>query len=191
MKRETLITLSAIIFFIMILIALFTNSSVQDASLDTLHEIKTADAWKQQAALVPGVNCPVPQQGGAQGYYPYQQGQGMQQVAAPVIAQGQAAPELIKYMGTEVIEVGGGKVKITGVMGNSWAAKSGLEAGDILLSFDTQPITSLAQFKDQLAKVPPEKDYKITYLRGARKKKGIIFIGECEMEGFLPIPQAK
>lgn len=173
MKKETIIFLSAGAFFIMVLIALFTNNPVQDAAQDVLHEIKTADAWKQ-SGYVPGVNCPTP----------------MQQVAMPIAA-GQDAPVLIKYMGVEVIPVAGGKVKITGVMGASRASTAGLKAGDIILSFNTKPLTSLKQFQTLLASVPPEKDYKITYLRGIRKKKGSIFIGEGEMEGFLPIPQPK
>ncbi|MBF0330862.1 MAG: PDZ domain-containing protein [Candidatus Omnitrophica bacterium] len=199
MNKEKIIGLATIAFFIMIIISLFTNNAVQDTANDTLHEIKTADTFKQ-AAYQPGVNCPLPQQvamtngAAGAGMYPYQGQAAMQQVAtatATPIAADQVAPELIKYMGVEAIEVAAGKVKITGVMGASWADKSGLKPGDILLSFDTQPIMGLKAFQAQLAKVPPEKDYKFTYLRGARKKKGIIFIGEGEMEGFLPIQQPK
>ncbi|MBF0123286.1 MAG: PDZ domain-containing protein [Candidatus Omnitrophica bacterium] len=189
MKRENIILLSAVAFFIMILIALFTNNPVQDAAQDVLHEIKTADMWKQ-AAAVPGVNCPVPQQGTGQGYYSYQAQGGFQQVASPIMA-GQDAPVLIKYMGVEAIQVAGGKVKITGVMGSSWADKAGLKPGDILLTFNTKEITSLKHLQDMLAKAPPEKDAKITYMHGIQKKKGTIFIGEGEMEGFLPIKQPK
>jgi len=44
-------------------------------------------------------------------------------------------PVLIKKFGVEVEPITGGKVKITGVMGNSWAEKAGLKVGDILLFF--------------------------------------------------------
>ncbi|MBF0386921.1 MAG: PDZ domain-containing protein [Candidatus Omnitrophica bacterium] len=141
-------------------------------------------------------------QGGGQGYYA---GQGQPQVyggsgmmlqpgamaaamtGAPAIEPGQAAPELVKIMGVEAVEVGAGKVKITGVMGNSWAAKAMLQPGDILLSFNAKDITSFKQFKAMLAAVPPEKNYKITYLRSTRKKQAVLWVGEGEMEGFLPI----
>ncbi|MBF0569196.1 MAG: PDZ domain-containing protein [Candidatus Omnitrophica bacterium] len=188
MKKEYIIGLFGIGFLIVLLIAIFSNNTVQDVSQDALHEIRTADMFKQ-AAYPGGANCPLPQ-AGAQGYYPYQGQAGMQQAAmagAPPITAGQDVPVLIKIMGVEAIQVGGGKVKITGVMGSSWAEKAGLQEGDILLSFNTKDITSLQQFQDLLAKAPPEKDAKIVYMRGLRKKKGIIFIGEGEMEGFLPI----
>ncbi|MBF0503607.1 MAG: PDZ domain-containing protein [Candidatus Omnitrophica bacterium] len=182
MKKELIITLCAVGFLAMIIIALCFDNVVQDTAQDTLHEIRTADMFKQTAY------CPVPGSGQGQGYYANQGG--LQQVAmpgAPPIMAGQDAPVLIKIMGVEAIQVGGGKVKITGVMGNSWAEKAGLKQGDILLTFNTQEITSLEQFQDLLTKAPPEKDAKITYMRGIRKKKGVIFIGEGEMEGFLPI----
>ncbi|MBF0571455.1 MAG: PDZ domain-containing protein [Candidatus Omnitrophica bacterium] len=184
MKKELIISICAGAFFVMILIALFTNNAVQDTAQDALHEIRTSDMFKQSAY------CPVP--GSGQGYYSNQGA--LQQVVmpgAPPIAQGQDAPVLIKIMGVEAIQVGGGKVKITGVMGNSWADKAGLKEGDVILNFNTKDITGLQQFQDLLAKAPPEKDAKITYMRGLRKKQGIIFIGEGEMEGFLPIQPNK
>ena len=109
----------------------------------------------------------------------------------PPIMAGQVAPELIKYMGIEVIEVSGGKVKITGVMGASWADKAGLKADDIILRFNTKKIESLADFKKMLAAAPPEKDYPVKYLRNGAIKKTIVWIGEGEMEGFLPIKPSK
>lgn len=114
-----------------------------------------------------------------------------QQVApgagAPPIFAGQEKPVLIKQMGVEAVPVTGGKVKITGVMGSSWADKAGLKAGDILLSFDTKKLTSFEQFQSLVTTAAPEKDYKITYLRGTRTEKGLVTIGEGEMEGFTPI----
>ena len=199
MKKEVIISICGVAFLVMLVIALFSNDRAQYAVEETLHEITTADMLKQ-SAYSPAAYYPLPQQGqgyypnqGGQGYYPYQGGM-MQQAAmagAPVLFPGQQAPVLIKQMGAEVIPVGGGKVKITGVMGNSWADKAGLKAGDILLSFDTKKITSLAHFQDLVAKAPPEKDYKITFMRSSRKKQGVLTIGEGEMEGFTPIGQPK
>ncbi|MBF0477910.1 MAG: PDZ domain-containing protein [Candidatus Omnitrophica bacterium] len=188
MKKEVFISICGVAFLIMLLVAIFNNRTVQDVSNDALHEVTTADMFKQ-SAYTPGANCPV----GSQQYYANQGGAG-QQIAmtttqGPAIGAGQDAPVLIKIMGVEAIQVGGGKVKITGVMGSSWAEKAQLKTGDILLTFNTKEITSLEQFQTLLTKAPPEKDAKITYMRGARKKKGIIFIGEGEMEGFTPIPK--
>lgn len=190
MKRELFITLCGVMFIIMLVAALFTNKNAQDAAGNALHEIKTFDAWKQ-SAYAPGPNCPIyPQaQTGGANYYPYQAA-GLQQAAvqaAPPIMAGQDAPVLIKQLGVEGVGVGGGKVKITGVMGSSWADKAGLKEGDIILTFDTKKITSLEQFQALLAKAPPEKNYKVTYLRGTRKQKCVVTVGEGEMEGFVPL----
>ena len=117
--------------------------------------------------------------------------QAMQQVALAQdktpIMEGQAPPVLIKQMGMEVVEISGGKVKVTGVMGGSWADKGGLRAGDIILRFADKPITSLKEFQMMTAKAAPEVDYKVKYLRDGNSKKTMVTIGEGEMEGFLPI----
>ncbi len=196
MKKELIVCICAMAFLVMLLVALFNNHHVQYVAEEALHEVTTADMFKQ-SAYSPAAYCPLPQGGqgyypvqGAQGYYPVQGGT-MQPVAmnsAPSIFPGQQAPVLIKQIGAEVIPVGGGKVKITGVMGSSWADKAGLKAGDILLSLNAKDITSLEQFQTLAAKLPPEKDYKITFLRGSRKKQTVVTIGEGEMEGFTPIP---
>ncbi|MBF0594562.1 MAG: PDZ domain-containing protein [Candidatus Omnitrophica bacterium] len=192
MSRENLLMVCGILFLVALIFSALNNKNVQDTAPDTFHEIGASDL--SPVAFAP---CPIP--AGAQGVVPGQ-GQVLQPGAmaaavagagAPAIELGQAKPELVKIMGVEAIEVGSGKVKITGVMGSSWAAKAGLEPGDILLSFNTKDITSFEQFKILLASLPPEKDYKFTYLRGASKKKGIIWVGEGEMEGFLPIPTPK
>ncbi|MBF0521945.1 MAG: PDZ domain-containing protein [Candidatus Omnitrophica bacterium] len=207
MKRETLIALCGTAFIVMLIVAICHNHDVQTATDEALHEIKTADIWQQAA-----YPCPT---GAGQGYYPQYQGQGApnQPVAfqeivpqpdmalqpaalnaangAPPIYAGQDKPVLIKQWGAEVMPVGGGKVKITGVMGASWADKAGLKAGDIILAFDTKKITSLAQFQDIVAKAPPEKDYKVDYMRNGQKKKCLVTVGEGEMEGFTPIPVPK
>lgn len=197
MKRELVIGIFGLAFIVMLAVALFRNRSVQDSAENALHEITTFDMWKQ-TAYAPVAYCPTYPQGG-QGNYPYQAGMGQQAMMqpmatpqaapamAPAILPGQAPPVLIKQMGAEVVEVIGGKVKLTGVMGSSWADKAGLKAGDILLSFDTKRITSLTQFQSLVTTVSPEKDYKVTFLRGSRKKQALVTIGEGEMEGFTPI----
>ena len=104
----------------------------------------------------------------------------------PIFA-GQAPPVLIKELGIEVIPASGGKVKITGVMGNSWADKGGLRAGDIIMEFDTKSIKGLESFRDIINRTPPEKEYKVKVLRAGRIKKCRVTVGEGEMGGFLPI----
>lgn len=186
MKKEIVIGIIGVAFIGMLLIALFTNKDARDTAENALHEIRTFDAWK------PTAYCPTYPQGGQQ-YYSYQAG-AAQQVAmpgVPPILAGQERPVLIKGWGAEVMPVGGGKVKITGVMGSSWADKAGLKAGDIILSFDSKKITSLQQFQQIVATAAPEKDYKVTFLRGSRTKKCLVTVGEGEMEGFTPIPQPK
>lgn len=185
MKKEVFIAFCGIAFLAMLVIAVFTHQDVQDAANDAFHEIKTYDGFKQAAAPV-----------GAQGdiLQPLMMQPGMaQQVAmtAPAITADQDKPVLIKYFGCEVASVIGGKAKVTGIMGNSWAEKAGLKTGDILLSFNGKEITSIAQLQDILVKSPGEADYKLDYLRGPLKKHTTIFIGEAEMDGFLPIPQPK
>lgn len=191
MKREVIIGICGFAFIIMMIVALFKNKDVQDSAENVLHEIRTFDAWKQ-SAYTPPVYYPQNLQGN-QGYCQSQPGF-IQQAAmqgAPAIFSGQDAPVLIKQFGVEAIAVGGGKVKITGVMGASWADKAGLRAGDILLTFNAKKITSMEQFQSLLAKAPPEKDYKITFLRAGRTKHCLVTVGEGEMEGFTPIPVPK
>ncbi|MBF0618630.1 MAG: PDZ domain-containing protein [Candidatus Omnitrophica bacterium] len=184
MKREIFIGLCGVGFLGMLVIAIFTHQETQDVAVDTFHEIQAVDAFKQAAA-------PCPIVGGQQ---VMMQPAAMAQAAfatAPAITDAPDKPVLIKYFGCEVIAINGGKVKVTGIMGNSWAEKAGLKIGDMLLSFNGKSIESLAQFQDMLVKAPPEKDYKLDYMRGTHKKNTVIFIGEGEMDGFLPIPQPK
>ncbi|MBF0494547.1 MAG: PDZ domain-containing protein [Candidatus Omnitrophica bacterium] len=198
MKKELLLGICALAFIAMLFVALFNRKDVQDGAANALHEITTNDLWKQ-TAYNPQMNCPTYPQNG-QGYiYPYQanvpyQGGNMRQAAmagAPPIYAGQEKPTLVKQFGCEVIEIIGGKLKITGVMGASWADKAGLKAGDILLTFADKKIESLKDFTARVTTVPPEKDYKVTFMRGSRVKKCLVTVGEGEMEGFTPIAQPK
>ena len=106
---------------------------------------------------------------------------------APAIQAGVQPPELIKEMGMEVVEISGGKLKITGVMGNSWADRARLQPKDIVLSFNGKRIRNLKHFQDLVQQAPPEKDYSIKIMRGDRVKSLRVTVGEGEMEGFTPI----
>ncbi|MBF0384267.1 MAG: PDZ domain-containing protein [Candidatus Omnitrophica bacterium] len=210
MKRETTIAIFGLLFITLLILAICNHQDVQTAAEEAFHEITTSEIWQQTQFAQAAYPCPIGgNQQAAFSQYPNLLGeiqppleivnpeiiqQGFQPAAvttAPPIYAGQEKPALIKEMGAEVIAIGGGKVKVTGVMGGSWAQKAGLVAGDILLSFDSKKITSLAHFKDIVSKAPPEKDYKISYLRNGRKKQGMLTIGEGEMEGFTPIPAPK
>lgn len=171
-KLHTTFGLIAVV--IVVVIALFSNHEVQDLSRAALHEIRTFDAWKQ-SAYTPG-SCPLPGR--------YQQAAFTQ---APPIMQGEKPPQLIKEMGMEVVPVSGGKVKITGIMGNSWADRAGLKVDDIILRFNKKKLSGLDQFEEMVSTVSPEKDYPIKVLRMGRVKKLRVTIGEGEMEGFTPI----
>lgn len=163
------------------------------AQSQVFHEIVGEDGWNQMQGM--GRQ----QQAGAYPYAPQYYNPNIGMGTAPAMQQaalaqaktpimeGQQAPVLIKQMGMEVVEVSGGKVKVTGVMGSSWADKGGLKPGDIILRFDNKQITSLEEFKALTAKAPPEKDYMVKYLRDGASKKTMVTIGEGEMEGFLPI----
>lgn len=179
-KRKVLVSAAILVTVALIVVAIFsTRRDATDQAQNVLHEIRTFDTWSQAAAG--------PYPAGAVGAYP---GGGLCQVAAtgktPIFAN-QAPPELIKELGIEIIPASGGKVKITGVMGNSWADKGGLRAGDIIVKFDMKSIKGLEDFKAIINRTPPEKEYKVTVLRAGRIKKCLVMVGEGEMGGFLPI----
>ena len=212
MKKETFIIICGALFLAMMIIAAFNHPAVQTASAEMLHEIKTADVW-QGAAYTPVANNPqgdvlrpiaFPYPNGVGNNYPQYQVQNYlsQQPIQPVgfinqnpnqqIALANTLPDpdkpvLIKKFGVEVEPITGGKVKITGVMGNSWAEKAGLKVGDILLSFDAKEITDLKQFQDMVTKAAPEMNFKVVYYRNGRRMKCLITLGEGEMDGFTPI----
>lgn len=214
MKKETFIIICGALFLTMMIIAAFNHPAVQTASAEMLHEVQTADVW-HGAAYTPTTNAPqgdtltpvaFPYPNGVAGNYPQYQVQSYavqqpyqpvgfvnpdptQQIAlannVPVVDPDK--PVLIKKFGVEVEPMTGGKVKITGIMGNSWAEKAGLQVGDILLSFDSKDITDLQQFQDMVTKAAPEMNFKLVYYRNGRKKECLITLGEGEMDGFTPI----
>jgi S1-C subfamily serine protease len=107
-------------------------------------------------------------------------------VAAPTIAADAVKPSLIREFGIEVIAVPGG-VKVTGVMGNSFASRGGATAGDIIIGCNGAKVRDLVQFQDAVGAMVPESNAKITVLRNGRTRDLSIMVGEGEMEAFLPI----
>jgi hypothetical protein len=180
-KRENaLYILIALAVFAVVISALLNDRDVKHVAQETLHEIRTFDMWKQSAYVNPRI-CQYPARGLTNAAF----------IDAPPIMEGERPPRLVKELGVEVVPVVGGKAKITGVMGDSWADKAGLRRGDIILRFDRKKITSLQYFLDVVAKAAPEKDYKINVLRGGRVKSFLVTVGEGEMEGFTQITPAR
>jgi hypothetical protein len=178
-QKNTVNILIASVIGVVIIAALFSGKEVRHAAGEALHEIKTFDAWSPSALTGPGAYpCP-------RSY--------MTPVAfynAPAIAWGDSSPQLVKELGIEVVPIVGGKVKITGVMGNSWADRAGLKRDDIILRFNKKKIKDMDYFKTLINKAAPEKDYRIKILRGGRIKSTRVTVGEGEMEGFTPIVPA-
>ena len=203
MKKETFIIICGALFLAMMIIAAFNHPVVQTASAEMLHEIKTADVWHGAAYTPPIVNDPqgdgtlapvaFPYPNGVANNYPQYQVQSYPVQPDPnqqIALTNQIDPDkpvLINKFGAEVVAISGGKVKITGIMGNSWAEKAKLQPGDILLSFDAKEITDLQQFQDMVTKAAPEMSFKLAYYRDGRKMKTLITLGEGEMDGFTPI----
>ena len=173
LRRDTVSALLISGICVIILLALFSRRDVLHMTGEVLHEVRTFDAWSPAAYQCPTGNMPVAMPAAF--------------MQAPPIMIGEAPPELVKGLGIEVVPVVGGKVKITGVMGNSWADKAGLKSNDIILRFNKKKIKDMEHFKALVAKAPPEKDYKIKVLRGAKMKSMRVTVGEGEMEGFTPI----
>jgi serine protease Do len=55
------------------------------------------------------------------------------------------------------------------VMDNTPAKKAGLQAGDVITSFDGKKITDVEQFRSQVASTPPGKNVAIEYVRDGKK----------------------
>ncbi len=107
--------------------------------------------------------------------------------------QGRAAPQyaggsaLIREFGIEVYPPPTTGVKVTGVMGNSYASNAGLRPGDIIIECNGARVTSIRQFQHLIAQAGPESNAQITIMRNGRTKDVMIMVGEGEMEGFIPI----
>jgi predicted Fe-Mo cluster-binding NifX family protein len=96
-------------------------------------------------------------------------------------------PLVIKQLGMEVMEAGGG-VRITGVMGNSHAERAGLRAGDMIGRLAGREVMTLAQLQGAIASAKPESSVAILVVRDGLLVKLAAMVGEGEMEGVTPIP---
>jgi serine protease Do len=96
-------------------------------------------------------------------------------------------PLVIKQLGMEVMEAGGG-VRITGVMGNSHAERAGLRAGDMIGKLGGREVMTLAQLQGAIASAKPESSVAILVVRDGLLVKLAAMVGEGEMEGVTPIP---
>jgi len=99
--------------------------------------------------------------------------------------------KLIKEVAIEVVgsaEKGG--VIISSVYLGGQAEKAGLQAGDRIYRFNGRRVKSLEQFQSLAARAKAETDVKVRILRGTKKMKLTVRIGEGEMEG-VTIPSPK
>ncbi len=105
----------------------------------------------------------------------------------PAITADAVKPTLIKQFGIEVCPAPGAGVKVTGVMGNSYASNAGLRPGDIILQCNRTKVRDVEQFQRLVSNSPPEADALIKIMRTGRTKDLLVMVGEGEMEGFTPI----
>ena len=96
-------------------------------------------------------------------------------------------PILIKEFGIEVGPGPGSGARVSGVMGNSYAANAGLRAGDIIIECNGTRVRGVEQFQRVVSLATPEADAQIRIMRGGRGRDLLIMVGEGEMEGFTPI----
>ena len=108
-------------------------------------------------------------------------------VAAPAIAPNAVKPTLIKEFGVEICSAGGAGVKVTGVMGNSYASNAGLRAGDVIIECNGAKVGGVEELQQLVSRAPPEADAQIMVMRNGRTRDLLIMVGEGEMEGFTAI----
>ncbi|MHC5054205.1 MAG: magnetochrome domain-containing protein [Planctomycetota bacterium] len=108
--------------------------------------------------------------------------------AAPsAAASGAGGPTLVKEFGIEVYPAPGPGAKVSGVMGNSYAANAGLRTGDIIIECNGARVRGVEQFQRLVSLATPEADAQIRIMRDGRALDLLIMVGEGEMEGFSPI----
>jgi hypothetical protein len=91
---------------------------------------------------------------------------------------------LIKELALEVSASEGKKsVVICSVYGGGKAEKAGLRVGDRIVRFNGRNVKNVKQFKSIVARAKPESDVKTQVIRGGKKIKSVVRIGEGEMEG--------
>ena len=87
----------------------------------------------------------------------------------------------------EVGPASGAGVKVTGVMGKSYAEAAGVKAGDIIIQCNGKRVRDVNGFQQVVSQAAPEADAQMTLMRNGRSKDVAVMVGEGEMEGFLPI----
>lgn len=98
---------------------------------------------------------------------------------------------LIKELALEVgASEGKGSVVIHSVYSGGNGEKAGLQVGDRLYKFNGHKVKSVKQFKSIVARAKPESNVEIQVVRGGRKIKSVVMIGEGEMEG-VTIPKTR
>ncbi|MHC4638721.1 MAG: PDZ domain-containing protein [Planctomycetota bacterium] len=91
---------------------------------------------------------------------------------------------LIKELALEVSALEGkGSVIIFSIYGGGRGEKAGLQVGDRVCRFNGRRVKSVKQFQSIVARAKPELDVKIQVIRGGKKIKSVVRIGEGEMEG--------
>ena len=91
---------------------------------------------------------------------------------------------LIKELALEVSASKGKKsVVICSVYGGGRGEKAGLQVGDRVCRFNGRRVKGVKQFQSIVARAKPESDVKIQVIRGGKKIKSVVRIGEGEMEG--------
>jgi hypothetical protein len=107
--------------------------------------------------------------------------------AAAAIGPDAVKPTLIEEIGIEIGPAGGAGARVTGVMGNSFATRAGLQPGDIIIECNGAPVRGVEQFQQSIAQAPPEADARIKVMRNGRTRDLTVMIGQGEMDGFTAI----
>lgn len=91
---------------------------------------------------------------------------------------------LLKKLAIEVgLSPKKGSVDVCSVYGGGWAAKGGLNVGDMIVRFNGRRVKDITQFKKLVAGVRPESKVNMHIVRNGKRMKLSVMIGEGEMEG--------
>lgn len=99
---------------------------------------------------------------------------------------------LIKELALEVAaSQGKSSVIIQSVYIGGNAEKASLKAGDQIVRFNGRKAKNVNQFQSVVARARPESNVNIEVVRNGEKVKGIVMVGEGEMEGATPPPSTR
>jgi len=99
---------------------------------------------------------------------------------------------LIKELALEVAaSQGKSSVIIHSVYIGGNAEKAALKAGDRIVRFNGRKVKSVEQFRSVVARARPESNVNIEVVRDGEKVKGMVMVGEGEMEGATPPPPTR